>query len=206
VIVLVDSYDSFTFNLVHSLARAGARTVVVQNDQVSVGELLRARPDGVVLSPGPGRPEDAGILIELCRRLPAEVPLLGVCLGHQALVLACGGELELDPAPVHGRASLVHHAGSGILRGLPDPFPAARYHSIRAARLPSELALTAWTDDGIAMAVEHVELPRFGVQFHPESILTPDGDRIVASFVELASGGARTRARAGAGAFGPTSA
>ncbi len=190
LILLVDSYDSFTFNLVHSFLRAGADVRVRRNDELSVSEALALEPAAIVLSPGPGTPEDAGILLELCRELPAHVPLLGVCLGHQALVLAAGGSLELDPEPVHGKASLVRHTGEGILRGLSDPFPAGRYHSIRAAELPDELRMTAWIDDAagrrVPMAVEHSRLPRFGVQFHPESILTPDGDRLVESFVALA--------------------
>jgi anthranilate synthase component II len=188
VILLIDNYDSFTFNLLHSLERTGAEVVVRRNDALSLADALAMEPEAVVLGPGPGSPHDPqsmGITFELLAGLPEALPVLGVCLGHQALVLASGGRLELDPIPVHGRASLVRHSGAGILRGLPDPFPAGRYHSIRAARegFPEALRLTAWTEDGIAMAVEHRRLPRFGVQFHPESILTPDGDRLIENFV-----------------------
>ncbi len=190
MILLIDNYDSFTFNLLHSFARAGAEVLVRRNDALSLADAIALEPTAVVLGPGPGSPHDPrsmGVTFELLAGLPEELPVLGVCLGHQALVLASGGRLELDPVPVHGRASAVHHVGSGILRGLPDPFHAGRYHSIRAARggLPDVLRLTAWTEDGIAMAVEHSRLPRFGVQFHPESILTPDGDRLIENFVRL---------------------
>jgi anthranilate synthase/aminodeoxychorismate synthase-like glutamine amidotransferase len=138
-----------------------------------------------VLSPGPGRPKDSGICPELLRRAPDALPILGVCLGHQALVERYGGELEVDPVPVHGKSSLVHHDGAGLLAGLPNPFQAGRYHSLRARRerLPEELALCAWTSEGHVMAVRHQRLPRHGVQFHPESILTPQGERILAKFL-----------------------
>ena len=187
MIVVVDNYDSFTFNLVHSLERSGARVAVVRNDAATPREVLATSPRALVLSPGPGRPEDAGICLDLLAACPDELPVLGVCLGHQALVLHYGGELELDPEPVHGRATPVHHSADGLFEGLPDPLDAARYHSIRAGgRLPDELTRTAWTDDGRIMAVEHVRLRRYGVQFHPESILMPHGDAIVARFLELA--------------------
>jgi anthranilate synthase component 2 len=198
VILLVDNYDSFTWNVYQALAALGAEVDVRRNDALDVGAALALRPSAVVISPGPGRPEDAGISLELIARLPASTPLFGVCLGHQALVLHYGGELEVDPVPTHGKASLVHHdegneahdarAGGSLFAGLPNPFPAGRYHSLRAAResLPAELELTAWTEDGLVMAVRHRSLPRYGVQFHPESILTPQGSRILARFLELA--------------------
>lgn len=188
MILLLDNYDSFTWNLVQALAALGADVVVERNDARAASEFLALAPDAVVLSPGPGRPADAGAMPELIRRLPAGVPLLGVCLGHQALVESCGGALERDPAPVHGRASLVTHTGRGLFAGLPNPFPAARYHSLRARSdaLPRELELAAWTADGLVMAVQHRTLPRAGVQFHPESILTPDGTRLLANFLALA--------------------
>lgn len=187
MIVLLDNHDSFTWNVVQALAKLGAQVDVVRNDACGAEELLARRPRGLVLSPGPGRPRDAGIQPELLARAPAALPILGVCLGHQALVEHYGGAIERDPAPVHGRSSLVHHRGTGLLRDLPNPFEAARYHSLRAARarLPRELALEAWTDDGVVMAVSHVELPRHGVQFHPESILTPHGERLLARFLDL---------------------
>jgi anthranilate synthase component 2 len=188
VILLLDNYDSFTWNVWQALAALGADVQVLRNDARTVDEVLELRPTAIVLSPGPGRPADAGIQPELLRRLPDETPLLGVCLGHQGLVERYGGELERDPIPMHGRASLVHHDDDVLFRDLPNPFEAGRYHSLRARRhaLPAELVLTAWTDDGLVMAVRHRTLPRFGVQFHPESILSPRGERILARFLELA--------------------
>jgi anthranilate synthase component 2 len=189
VILLLDNYDSFTWNVWQALAKSGADVRVDRNDALSVDDVLALDPAAIVLSPGPGEPRDAGIMPELLRRVPGSMPVLGVCLGHQALVERWGGTVERDPVPVHGRASAVHHTGTGIFAGVPDPFMAARYHSLRAQRsmLPEELALTAWTDDGLVMAVQHVRLPQFGVQFHPESILTPDGERILERFLDLAS-------------------
>jgi anthranilate synthase component 2 len=188
MILLLDNYDSFTWNLVQAMAALGAEVVVQRNDALSVADVLALQPSGIVLSPGPGRPADAGIQPQLLRALPDAVPLLGVCLGHQGLVEACGGELERDPVPVHGKSSLVHHDGSPLYAGLPNPFPAGRYHSLRARRdaLPPDLCLTAWTAEGHVMGVRHARLPRHGVQFHPESILTPQGARLVANFLSLA--------------------
>lgn len=178
-----------------SLATLAAEVVVVRNDALSVEALLRLRPTAIVLSPGPGEPRAAGVMPELLVQAPDALPILGVCLGHQALVERYGGTLERDPIPMHGRSSLVHHDGDLLFADLPDPFEAGRYHSLRAVRteLPSELNVTAWTDDGLVMAVRHASLPRFGVQFHPESILTPRGERIFANFLRLAtkSGAAR---------------
>ncbi|TAH38719.1 MAG: aminodeoxychorismate/anthranilate synthase component II [Planctomycetota bacterium] len=188
MILLLDNYDSFTYNLYQALAAQGAEVAVHRNDALSVEQALALQPSAVVLSPGPGRPEDAGIMPELVARLPERVPLLGVCLGHQCLVQQHGGRLERDPVPVHGKASLVHHDNQGLFRGLPNPFPAGRYHSLRAVRdaLPADLKLTAWTEEGVVMAVAHRSAPRFGVQFHPESILTPQGERLLARFLALA--------------------
>jgi anthranilate synthase/aminodeoxychorismate synthase-like glutamine amidotransferase len=196
MILLLDNHDSFTWNLVQALQALGAEVDVRRNDALSVDAMLALRPAAVVLSPGPGRPAEAGVQPELLRRLPDDLPLLGVCLGHQGLVESCGGELERDPAPVHGRSSLVEHDGSALFRGLPSPFPAARYHSLRARadRMPRALRVTAWTRDGLVMAVEHARLPRYGVQFHPESILSPDGPRILERFLAIA--GAREVPRA----------
>ena len=187
MILVVDHYDSFTYNLVQLIESLGERTEVVKSDAEPVEALLGRRPSAVVLSPGPGRPEEAGCFTELLEILPDETPALGVCLGHQALGIAAGGVVE-RAAPVHGKASLVHHEGAGILSGVPNPFEAGRYHSLVVLRdaLPDRLELTAWSDDGLVMAMQHRELPRFGVQFHPESILTPEGPRIVRSFLQLA--------------------
>jgi len=160
---------------------------VVRNDVASAAELLELRPAAVVIGPGPGRPSTAGCCPQLLAELPDDLPLLGVCLGHQALVEHHGGRLERDELPTHGRASPVHHLGSGLFAGLPDPFPAGRYHSLRARRdsLPDCLRLCAWTADGLVMGVEHRERPHHGVQFHPESMLTEGGHKIFEAFVAL---------------------
>lgn len=172
-----------------ALSKLGADVRVERNDVLSVDEVLALEPDAIVLSPGPGEPRNAGILPELLRRMPDAMPVLGVCLGHQALVERHGGTLERDPIPVHGRSTPIHHEGKGLFAGLPDPLDVGRYHSLRARRdtLPQDLKLTAWTDDGLVMAVQHADLPRFGVQFHPESILTPLGERVLARFLEHAA-------------------
>jgi anthranilate synthase/aminodeoxychorismate synthase-like glutamine amidotransferase len=185
MILLVDNYDSFTWNLYQGFAGLGIEVRVVRNDALGVEQALACGASGLVLSPGPGRPSDSGICPELLRRAGDGLPILGVCLGHQALVERYGGALEVDPVPVHGKSSLVHHDGEALLEGLPNPFQAGRYHSLRAVRasLPRELVLAAWTSEGHVMAVRHATLPRFGVQFHPESILTPQGERILARFL-----------------------
>jgi anthranilate synthase component II len=186
-ILVVDHYDSFTYNLVQLIEGLGRETVVVKSDEAPADELVAREPAAVLLSPGPGHPNDAGCFPDLLRLLPRETPVLGVCLGHQALGVASGGTVD-RAEPVHGKASLVHHEGRGILEGVPSPFEAGRYHSLVVVRddLPAELELTAWTEDGLVMATQHRELPRFGVQFHPESILTPEGPRIVENFLALA--------------------
>jgi anthranilate synthase component 2 len=189
VILVVDHYDSFTYNLVQLIESLGSPTEVVKSDAETAQALVDREPSAVILSPGPGRPEDAGVFIELLRILPVTTPVLGVCLGHQAIGVVAGGRVE-RATPVHGKASLVHHDGSGIFAGVTNPFEAARYHSLVVERedLPDELELTAWSDDGLVMATSHRELPRFGVQFHPESILTPEGPTIVRNFLQLAHG------------------
>lgn len=194
MILLLDNYDSFTWNVYQALAKLGADVRVERNDAFSVDEVLALQPAAIVLSPGPGEPRNAGIMPELLRRLPDALPLLGVCLGHQALVERYGGALERDPVPTHGRSTPVHHDGDVLFADLPNPFEAGRYHSLRAKRdtLPDVLHLTAWTDDGLVMAVRHRSLPRFGVQFHPESILTPDGERILARFLSVSPRAAAT--------------
>lgn len=188
MILLIDNYDSFTFNLYQLVAGLGAQVEVLRNDAKSVDELIAMNARALLLSPGPGRPASAGVMPELLTRCPEELPVLGVCLGHQALVESYGGRLGVEPIPTHGKSSPIHHEDSQLLAGLPNPFPAARYHSLRAERdvLPEELKVTAWTEDGVVMAVEHRELPRFGLQFHPESILTPLGEPILRNFLTLA--------------------
>jgi anthranilate synthase component II len=183
-VFLLDNYDSFTYNLVHLLAAIGADVTVARNDQVTVGEIAALTPDAIVISPGPSRPEAAGISVELVRSLGASVPLLGVCLGHQAIGVAYGADAVRVP-PVHGKARAVHHAGAGSFAGLPSPISAARYHSlaIERASLPPELEVIAWSDDGLVMGVRHRSHPVEGFQFHPESILTDDGAALMAGFL-----------------------
>jgi len=182
MILVVDHYDSFTFNLVQLVEGLGYATEVVKSDAEPAEALAERDPAAVILSPGPGRPEEAGCFPELLRILPPATPVLGVCLGHQALGVASGGRVD-RASPVHG-----YHDGAGILEGVGNPFEAGRYHSLVVVRdgMPAELQLTAWTEDGLVMATQHRELPRFGVQFHPESILTPEGPRIVENFLALA--------------------
>ena len=183
-VFLLDNYDSFTYNVVQLLARIGADVSVARNDQVTVDEVQALEPDAIVISPGPSRPESAGISVELVRRLGPSVPILGICLGHQAIGIAYGAEV-IRVHPVHGKASPVHHAGIGSFDGLPSPFDAARYHSlaVSSARLPDELEVTAWAEDGVIMALRHRRDPVEGFQFHPESILTDDGETLMRNFL-----------------------
>ena len=186
MILVVDHYDSSTYNLVQLIESLGRSTTVVKSDEKPAEELVRMKPDAVVLSPGPGHPRDAGCFTALLEQLPETTPVLGVCLGHQAIGLEAGGTVERT-TPMHGKASFVYHEGRGILAGVSMPFEAGRYHSLVVERddLPAELVLTAWTQDGLVMGTQHRALPRFGVQFHPESILTPEGPRIVENFLAL---------------------
>jgi anthranilate synthase component 2 len=183
-VLVIDNYDSFTWNLVHLLYELDASVTVTRNDEVTVADVRGAAPDAVVISPGPSRPERAGISVELVRQLGASVPILGVCLGHQAIGVAYGAEVVRVP-PVHGKATEVHHTGAGLFGGQPTPMRAARYHSLAIDRrsLPLELELTAWSDDGIVMGVRHRSHPVEGVQFHPESILTDGGLALVDGFL-----------------------
>ena len=189
MIAMIDNYDSFTYNLVQYLRELAAdeEVRVVRNDAASPEAVLAWRPRAIVLSPGPGVPEAAGICVALIRQA-AGVPLLGVCLGHQALAVAYGGQVVRAPLPRHGKTSEVHHWGHGIFASLPDPFTATRYHSLVARRdtLPAELLVSAWTDDGLVMGLAHASRPHFGVQFHPESHLTPHGMKILSNFLGLA--------------------
>jgi anthranilate synthase component 2 len=180
---MIDNYDSFTYNLVHLLEELGAEVLVRRSDEIGVAEAKRLRPDRLVVSPGPGRPSGAGNSVELIRALGPTTPTLGVCLGHQAIVEAFGGEIGQARALVHGKASLVKHDGSGIFEGLPPAIEAGRYHSLAAARIPEVLEVTATTEDGEVMGVRHRTYPIDGVQFHPESVLTPDGPALLANFL-----------------------
>src|SRR5437867_5485336 len=183
-VLMLDNYDSFTYNLVHLFEELGAEVVVRRNDAVTAAEAEELRPDRLVVSPGPGRPADAGVSVELVRALGPQVPTLGVCLGHQAIVEAFGGEVGQAKALLHGKASVVEHDGRGVYAGLPKRFEAGRYHSLAAARVPDELETSAWTDDGEVMGVRHRELPIEGVQFHPESVLTlPLGRELARNFL-----------------------
>ncbi len=198
MILVVDNYDSFTYNLVQMLLRAGAEVEVVRNDAEPAPEMLARAPRGVVLSPGPGRPENAGACLELFAARPA-VPVLGVCLGHQALGASFGGVVERSPRPMHGKTSRIRHRQVGVFAGLPNPFVATRYHSLelRQEGLPRALEPLAWSDDGALMGMRHRELPYWGVQFHPESVLTSDGERLMANFLELCGEPAAARAARG---------
>ncbi len=186
--LLIDNYDSFTYNLWHFLGELGAEVTVKRNDALTVEEALALKPQGIVISPGPSDPDHAGICLDLVRRA-GNVPLLGVCLGHQAIGQAIGGKVVRAPVPMHGKLSAIHHDGSGVFAGLPNPFPATRYHSLVVEResLPSALRVTAWTEDGLIMGLSHRERPLHGVQFHPESIASVGGHSLLKNFLELAA-------------------
>jgi anthranilate synthase component II len=184
VILLVDNYDSFTYNLAHLFGELGCEVVVLRNDELDADEAERLAPSHLVVSPGPGRPADAGVSIDVVRRLGASTPTLGVCLGHQAIVEAFGGEVGYARELLHGKASPVEHDGTGLFTDLPAPFDAGRYHSLAATSLPDVLEPTAYAEDGEVMAVRHRTLPVVGVQFHPESVLTPDGPALARNFLE----------------------
>jgi anthranilate synthase component II len=184
MILLIDNYDSFTYNLAHLFEELGAEVTVIRNDKIDADEAERLAPSRLVISPGPGRPRGAGATVEIIKRLGPRVPTLGVCLGHQAIVEAFGGEVGQAQRLVHGKASEIAHDGRGLFSGLPDPLQGGRYHSLAAARVPEELEVCATTDDGEVMAVRHRELPVDGIQFHPESVLTPDGAALAKNFLE----------------------
>jgi anthranilate synthase/aminodeoxychorismate synthase-like glutamine amidotransferase len=188
MILLIDNYDSFVFSLARYFRELGCEVSVVRNDRVTVSEVAALQPSAIVLSPGPCTPNEAGISLEVVRQLGPMIPLLGVCLGHQTIAAALGGEVVRAAEPIHGRTSLVEHAGRRLFAGLPSPLTATRYHSLIVLEptLPSCLRPTARTLDGVLMAFEHVEWPMFGVQFHPESVLTTGGHRLLANFLELA--------------------
>jgi anthranilate synthase component 2 len=186
-VVVIDNYDSFTYNLVQYLGELGADVRVMRNDAVSVADVRAAKPECIVISPGPGRPEQAGVSMDVIRELGAETPVLGVCLGHQAIGAAFGGSVVRAETPMHGKTSTIEHDGRGIFRGINSPFVASRYHSLIVADvdLPSELEVTARTrEDGTIMGLQHRTRPIYGVQFHPESILTGEGLRILRNFLE----------------------
>lgn len=186
-ILLIDNYDSFTYNLVQGFAAMGGQVQVYRNDAITVAAALRLAPSHLVVSPGPGRPEDAGVSLAMIAAFAGRVPVLGVCLGHQCLVQHFGGEIVRAKRLMHGKTSLVSHDGRTVFEGLSQPFEAGRYHSLCAEHdsLPDELEVTAQTDQGEIMGVRHRSLPLEGVQFHPESVLTPEGDRLMANFMRM---------------------
>ena len=186
--LLIDNYDSFTYNLWHFLGELGAEVTVRRNDALSVAEALAMKPQGIIISPGPSDPDHAGICLDLVRRA-GSVPLLGVCLGHQAIGQAMGGKIVRAPEPMHGKLSAIHHDGAGVFARLPNPFKATRYHSliVERASLPDSLKLTAWTEDGLVMGIAHRERPLHGVQFHPESIASVAGHSLLKNFLDLAA-------------------
>ncbi len=197
MILLIDNYDSFTFNLVQFFGDLGAECVVKRNDALSAAEVLAMAPEAVVLSPGPCTPNEAGICLDMvAAAAAAKLPLFGVCLGHQSIGQAFGGQVVRAPEPVHGKTSPVFHDNTDVFEGLPNPFTATRYHSliVQRASLPASLVPTAWTEDGVIMGLRHAELPIYGVQFHPESIATAHGHDILRNFLRLS--GAKVRVAA----------
>ena len=186
MILLIDNYDSFTWNLAQYFGELGAPPLVKRNDEITLDDIAEMRPARIVISPGPGRPEDAGISVDVIRRFGPETPLLGVCLGHQSIGVAFGGEVVRAPQLMHGKTSSVVHDGKGVFRGVSQPFTAGRYHSLIVADpLPPDLEAAAHTDDGVLMGVRHRRLPIHGVQFHPESVLTGEGRQLLKNFLEL---------------------
>jgi len=188
MILVIDNYDSFTYNLVHFLSELGAETVVYRNDAISAEDAVAMGPEAVVLSPGPCTPNEAGVCLALIGAAPASLPILGVCLGHQSIGQALGGEVIRAKSLMHGKTSPIHHTGEGLYAGMPNPFTATRYHSLSVAResLPTALRIHAWTEDGEIMGFSHVTRPLFGVQFHPESIATENGHQLLSNFLDLA--------------------
>jgi anthranilate synthase component 2 len=189
MILVVDNYDSFTYNLVHYLAELGAETHVIRNDDLTVDQAWALKPEAILLSPGPCAPDQAGICLPLITTAPDDMPILGVCLGHQAIGQAFGGDVVRAKTLMHGKTSPITHDGRGLFKGLPSPFTATRYHSLAVSRatLPNTLDVTAWTEDGEIMGVQHHERPIHGVQFHPESIATEHGHELIANFLDLAN-------------------
>ena len=189
MLLLIDNYDSFTYNLAQIFGELGAEVVVKRNDEIALEEIQTLRPARICISPGPGRPRDAGISCDVIRDFGAEIPLLGVCLGHQCIAEVFGGEIVRAPKLMHGKTSPISHGGAGVFENLPMPFEATRYHSLVVKRetFPPSLRITAESDDGEIMALQHREFPIHGVQFHPESILTGEGRKLLANFLNLSS-------------------
>ena len=186
MIFMLDNYDSFTYNLVQYLEELGAKLLVAHSDEITVREVVAMQPEGIVISPGPGRPENAGILLNLIIETAGKIPLLGVCLGHQGIAQAYGGRVDYAPTLVHGKTSWIEHDNSLLFAGIESPFEATRYHSLAVSPegLPETLKATAWTADGVVMALAHKTVPIYGIQFHPESIMTGCGKQILGNFLE----------------------
>ena len=184
--ILIDNYDSFTYNLFHYLGELGARLEVHRNDKITADEVLAKHPQGIILSPGPCTPDTAGICLDLIKRASGKIPIFGVCLGHQAIGQVFGGKVIRAPKPMHGKLSKVHHNGKGVFRDVPNDFDATRYHSltVEPETFPSELEITAQSEDGVIQGLQHKSLPIFGVQFHPESIASEHGHKILANFLQ----------------------
>jgi anthranilate synthase/aminodeoxychorismate synthase-like glutamine amidotransferase len=189
-VLVIDNYDSFVYNLVQELGELGAEPVVHRNDAIDVAGIRAAAPQAILISPGPGRPEDAGISMTVIRELAGEIPILGVCLGHQAIGQVFGGTVVAAPTLMHGKTSSIHHDGAGVFAGLPEPFVATRYHSlvVDPDSVPDELEVTATTADGVIMGLRHRRLAVEGVQFHPESLLTPSGPDLLSNFLAASVG------------------
>lgn len=186
MILLIDNYDSFTFNLAQYLGELGDAPLVKRNDEMTIGDIEALAPKRIVISPGPGRPEDAGVSVDTIKAFGARVPMLGVCLGHQAIGYAFGGTVARAPSLMHGKTSTLEHDGRGVFAGVTQPFVAGRYHSLVVTEpLPPSLEVTARTDDGVVMGLRHRDYPIHGVQFHPESVLTGEGKKILRNFLEL---------------------
>jgi anthranilate synthase component 2 len=185
MILIIDNYDSFTYNLYQAIATEHASVKVVYNDQITLEEIENLNPKGIVITPGPGRPESAGICIDVIRRFGPKVPILGICLGHQAIGISFGADVCQSPQIMHGKKSFIFHHRTGLFQNMPLPFEAGRYHSLIVDQLPDELIMDAETPDGMLMAMHHREYPIYGLQFHPESILTPEGKQLIQNFLEL---------------------
>lgn len=188
MLLVIDNYDSFTYNLVQYLGELGQKMTVIRNDKIDIEEIEKMKPDRILISPGPCTPDEAGISLAVIKRFASEIPLLGVCLGHQAIGQAFGGKVVRGGYPVHGKTSMIHHDGKTIFEGIENPFEATRYHSLVVEKesLPDVLEITAWTEDGVIMGIRHKEHLVEGVQFHPESVLTKEGKKILANFLRLA--------------------
>ncbi|OPY32547.1 MAG: Anthranilate synthase component 2 [Methanomassiliicoccales archaeon PtaU1.Bin124] len=188
-VLLIDNYDSFVYNLKQMLGELGAECIVRRNDEVTIDDIRSIAPDAIVLSPGPGHPtnkRDFGICGAVLQEISPNVPTLGVCLGHQGIATTFGGKVEKAPVPVHGKVTEIKHFCSGLFNGLPNPLPVGRYHSLVVSQLPDNLRATAYSPDGLIMALQHELFPIYGVQFHPESVLTPSGKQVLANFIEMA--------------------